>query len=140
MIEKSDENLHAGDEIDETDIDPKALFKLTKDLKLGLKNLSPHQARFLCDHYYILQNNRIRADAQIRAMVSSKESHEILVWLSKNCRFLEEQMALALKHYAMSEYMGRWAMANIGIGGTLGAGLLSYLDFAPWECSHEDKH
>lgn len=107
-------------------MDQEAILKLTKDLKDAVDTMTPNEARFLVDCYYQMQENRIRADGQIRSM--SEEPHKVLSWLSDNSSFLEQQVKSALNHYAKSKHMGRWAMEVKGIGPVLSAGLMAHID------------
>lgn len=102
--------------------------KLTKDLAAATKTLSAGEARFLVDAYYAMQENRIRTHAQIRALNSSGEPHEVLQWLAKQDETLEAQIKRALSRYAESTALGEWAMSNKGIGPVITAGLMAHID------------
>lgn len=117
----------------QTQEEPQLFDKLTKDLKEALYTMTPKQARFLVDAYYIMQDHRIRNDNQIRSMV--EEPHLVLKWMGEQSGKLEKQVQLALKHYAESQHMGRWAMAQKGIGPVIASGLLAHIEMTPWRCS-----
>jgi len=102
--------------------------KLTKDLKSASYFLSKDEARFLVDSYYMMQENRIRCDAQVREMTRSGEPHTVLQWLAEQNSMLEKEVAKALDAYSNSTPVGRWARAQYGIGPVITAGLLAHFD------------
>ena len=108
--------------------------RLTRDLALANANLTPDEARFLVDAYYQMQENRIRTAGQTRSMDGSKEPHATLHWLTYQSETLENQIKRALAQYAESQPLGEWALAQIGIGPVITAGLLAHIDFEPWKC------
>lgn len=101
-------------------------LKLSADLKKAVATMTSAEARYLVDSYYLQQENRLRCDGQIRAM--SAEPHGVIAWFSERNAALENQMRLALKRYAESQPMGRWALAVVGIGPVIAAGLLAHID------------
>lgn len=103
-------------------------WKLTKDLKKAAQNMNRNQARFLVDSYYQMQENRIRAAGQIRAMTAIKEPSDVIKWAQDKAHFMEGQIAAALKCYAEYEHMGQWAMNVKGIGPIIAAGLLAHIE------------
>lgn len=104
------------------------LIKLRKDLKEAAVTLGQHEARFLVDSYYLMQDNRIRADHQLRVLTEDKEPHLILDWLSGNASALERNIAAALGVYSGASPIGNWAESIVGIGPILSAGLISHID------------
>lgn len=103
-------------------------IKLTKDLRQAVLTMNPAEVRFLCDAYYQMQSNRIRADGQIRSMKPNGEPHAVLDWLSNKSSRLEAQVKAALGVYCMSQHVGRWSRSVKGIGPVLGAGLMAHID------------
>lgn len=103
-----------------------AIVKLTKDLKKAVATMTVDEARYLVDSYYQMQENRIRADGQIRSI--KDEPHGVLNWLSENAYTIETQIAQALRYYAEAHHMGRWAMGVKGIGPIIAAGLKAHID------------
>lgn len=99
---------------------------LNKDLREASKNLSEKEVRFLVDAYYQMQENRIRSDAQIRAM--AEEPHGVLVWLSNQNRIIENQLKLSLDIYSHNHPIGLWARSIKGIGPVIAAGFLAHID------------
>lgn len=102
--------------------------KLTRDIKKGAITLGEHEARFLVDAYYAMQEDRIRAGNQIAALTKSAEPHEILSWLADNTGVLERNIKSALDVYSDSKPLGRWARLNKGIGPVITAGLLAHIN------------
>lgn len=106
--------------------DTELYLTLTKDLKAAVTTLTPREARYLVDTYYQMQNNRLRADGQVRSMTD--EPHAVLDWLSENALRLEHQIRLALQRYAKASPLGVWALGICGIGPVISAGLLAHID------------
>lgn len=105
--------------------------KLSKDIKQAISGAAPlsrAEARFLVDAYYMMQENRIRNDAQIRSMSESQEPHDVLNWLAAQSDTLETQVRQALDRYSNASELGRWARSITGIGPVIAAGLLSHID------------
>jgi len=105
--------------------------KLNKDvLKTILSDnpLTRDEARFLVDAYYMMQEQRIRTDGQIRSMSESKEQHAVLDWLSDQSTTLEDQVKRALDKYSNASELGRWARSIVGIGPVICSGLLAHID------------
>lgn len=100
--------------------------KLTRDLRNAAATLTDHQARFLVDAYYTMQDNRIRADGQIRSM--KDEPHETLDFFATQAEDLEGQMKRALDAYSNARPIGRWARSICGIGPVIAAGLMANID------------
>lgn len=82
----------------------------------------------MVDCYYQMQDNRIRAAGQIREMRRTEEPHAVLTWFDTNSARLENYVKLALKRYAESQHMGKWALNVCGIGPVISAGLLAHID------------
>lgn len=90
--------------------------------------MTPNEVRFLVDSYYQMQENRIRADGQIRSVEASQEPHMVLSWLSTNNQFLENQIKAALGHYSNHHPVGKWSRTVKGIGPVIASGLLAHID------------
>ena len=104
------------------------ITKLTRDLRAAAQTLSPDEARYLVDAYYMMQENRIRSDAQIRALTESGEPHSVIDWLSANSTGIENGIKSALDRYSASHVVGQWARSQKGIGPVIAAGLLAHID------------
>lgn len=127
---KPDPNLQPENEPDDI------ILKLTKDLKTAVLTLNPREARFLVDCYYNMQDNRVRAASQVRAMDKDKkknpelpgEPHLVLDWLTEKSEILEGQVRAALDIYSKTKVVGRWSRSIKGIGPVLAAGLMAHID------------
>lgn len=109
-----------------TNLEP--IIKLTKDIKEASVILSEQEVRYLVDMYYQMQDGRIRADGQIRAMEKTEEPNLVLQWLSEQHSSLENQVKLALLKYAKSKPIGQWLLSICGIGPVITAGLMAHID------------
>lgn len=108
------------------DLEP--IERITKDIKEAAYLLSKDEARFLVDAYYMMQDQRIRANNQLHALSESHEPNLVLTWFSRESERLEAQVKRALDAYSGSEPVGKWARAQHGIGPVLAAGLLAHID------------
>lgn len=99
---------------------------MSRDLRKAAKTLSDVEARYLVDAYYIMQDQRIRADNQLRAMAD--EPHDILVWFGNQSEVLERQVRNALDVYSFNHPVGEWLRSVKGIGPVIAAGLLAHID------------
>lgn len=104
------------------------IARLNKDLKEATHTLSKQEVRYLVDSYYMMQENRKRADNQIRALNETGEPHEVIEWLAKNNRDLENQIKVALDVYSGNHPVGQWARSVHGIGPVIAAGLIAHID------------
>jgi Transposase IS116/IS110/IS902 family len=102
--------------------------KLSKDLKIAARTLDAEEARYLVDQYYVLQDTRIRADGQVRAMRETREPHLVLVWLGDNAARLEASIKTALQKFVEAQRPGRWLLSVYGIGPVIAAGLLAHIN------------
>lgn len=109
-------------------IQQEPIQRLRKDLLNATITLSATEARFLVDNYYTMQDNRIRAGGQIRALNESEEPHAVIDWYFKQSEQLENQIKRALNAYAESHEVGRWLLSIYGIGPVISAGLLAHVD------------
>lgn len=104
------------------------ISRLTRDLRKAATTLSAHEARFLVDAYYIIQEDRKRSTNQVRALEKAGEPHDILLWFSEQNRTLEQQLKGALDQYSMSREIGMWSRDIKGIGPVIAAGLMAHID------------
>jgi Transposase IS116/IS110/IS902 family len=129
-------------------VDPALLTpvqRLTRDLASAARTISDAEARFLVDAYYSMQDQRIRADGQIRSIVKNPvdtgdvdpatgdpmlavEPHDVLKWLSVQNSTLEGQVKRALEKYVAAHPVGAWLTSVHGIGPVISAGLLAHID------------
>lgn len=111
-------------------IDP--IDKLHKDLRDASATLTPQEARYLVDYYYIQQEDRKRAHNQVRALSEDgePEPHAIVLWMADQATRFETEIAKALGSYANSVPLGQWSQSIKGIGPVISAGLLAHIDIA----------
>lgn len=110
--------------------DLESLDKLSRDLRKASISLGPHEARFLVDAYYMIQEDRKRTFNQDRQLEKSSEPHEIISWLATQNKHLEKQIAAALDTFSAAHEEGQWARRQVGIGPIIAAGLLAHIDLA----------
>ena len=108
------------------------LQKLGKDIRIAARTLSPREARYLTDLYYQMQDNRIRAAGQIRAIEKSeeKEPHLTLDWFMMQAETLEGSIKNALGEFARGYKVGQWSQGICGIGPVISAALIAHIDAA----------
>ena len=92
--------------------------------------MSASQARYLVDLYYTVQDYRIRAANQERAQDEAEEPSAMVAWAFDAFETVESSIKSALHQYAKSSLVGRWSLAQCGIGPVLSAGLLAHIDIS----------
>lgn len=102
--------------------------RLTRDLRKASATMTASQARYLVDSYYMMQDQRIRAGNQTRALSETGEPHEVVTWLSEQSQILENSVKSALQSYAKHNPVGEWSMSIKGVGPVIAAGLLAHID------------
>lgn len=107
-------------------MEQEAVQRLGRDIRKAAEGLSAREARYLVDAYYLLQENRLRADGQIRSM--SDEPNSVLNWLADQNATLEDQVKGALDRYTKAHPMGEWMRSIKGIGPVIAAGMLAHID------------
>ena len=119
-------------------IDPSLLTpiqKLTKDLREAARTLGPAEARFLCDAYYKIQEDRIRSAHQVRTLSETTddkapEPHDTIAWLFIQEQTLENQIKAALDVYGAGHPAGVWMRSIVGCGPVITAGFLAHIDIS----------
>jgi hypothetical protein len=105
-----------------------AYMKLTRDLKASAKLLGKDEIRFLVDFYYTIQQNRIRADAQVRGNSEKGEPSALLVWAADNFWTFENNIKSALDTFTQEYTVTRWARSICGIGPVISAGFVAHFN------------
>jgi hypothetical protein len=105
-----------------------SVSRLSRDVVAAAATLSADEARFLVDCYYSMQEGRIRAGNQVRALSDSEEPCDVLIWLQDQSAILERQIGRALDRYSAANPVGAWSREVLGIGPILAAGLLAHID------------
>lgn len=103
-------------------------FRLSKDLAKAAETLRPHEARFLVDSYYQMQEDRKRSANQVRSLDAVGEPHAVVSWLTSQSKTLEGQLQRALNIYSKADPVGAWSRSIVGIGPVIAAGLLAMID------------
>jgi hypothetical protein len=116
------------------------LDKLTRDIKQAGKTLTVREARYLTDLYYQMQDNRIRAAGQIRAMEQEeiKEPHLTLDWVFNQSEKLEGSIRAVLGEFAKNRTVGAWSQSILGIGPVISAGLIANIGLTVWVCMADE--
>jgi hypothetical protein len=102
--------------------------RITRDIRDASKLIDAHEARFLVDSYYQMQDDRIRSGHQLRTLAKSGEPNSTIVWLQEQTESLEGSMQRALDAYSTSRIDGRWLRSITGIGPVIAAGLMANID------------
>lgn len=123
----------------EPDFDPErfqSVQRLSRDLRTAARNLGDHEVRFLVDAYYMIQDDRKRAESQLKALSDAGEPSTILEWLKAQSKTLESQLKGSLDRYTQSHLMGSWMRQIYGIGPVISAGMLANIYMGMWcaEC------
>jgi hypothetical protein len=105
-----------------------AVERLSRDVAHAAANLSGQQARFLVDAYYMMQDDRKRADSQKRALEENDEPNLVIRWLGEQSETLEKQILRALDEFTDAHVMGNWMRSIHGIGPVISAGMLAHID------------
>lgn len=108
--------------------DLKPIERLKRDIALTAKFLTEQEVRFLVDTYYLMQEDRKRANNQVRALTESKEPCSLVAWLAEQADTLEKQIKRALDIYVDAHPVGQWLKSIYGIGPVISAGLLAHID------------
>src|SRR6187399_124695 len=105
-----------------------AVQSLSRDMAKAAVHMTPKEARFLVDEYYMQQENRIRFDAQVRSMAETEEPNMVLGWLGAQAELLEAQIQRALTKYTDEHEIASWIKSIYGIGPVISAGLIAHID------------
>lgn len=109
-------------------VDLEPVQRLTTDLKKASVELGRHEARFLVDTYYAMQDQRIRSAHQMRTLLEQSEPHAVIAFFNRQAEVLEAQVKRALDAYTMAHAVGRWSRGIVGVGPVTAAGLLAHID------------
>lgn len=107
-------------------LDP--ITRLKADVRAAAVTLTPQEARYLVDYYYIMQEDRKRAGNQVRALQEAGEPHSVVAWTFGTAQTIERNLKSVLGIYAEQHVPGRWAMSIRGIGPIIASGLLAHVD------------
>jgi len=106
------------------------IMRLTRDIKSAAFTLGDDEARFLVDFYYIIQEDRKRSYAQVRALEANEEPNTIINWFAQQSDRMENEIKEVLNVYTTNHPMGSYMRSIYGIGPVLSAGLLAHIDIS----------
>jgi hypothetical protein len=109
-------------------IDLEPVRRLSRDIRQAALVLGDEEARYLCDAYYIMQDDRKRTFAQQRTLGENAEPNLVIGWLADQSATLETQIKSALDVYTKGHEMGSWMRSIYGVGPVISAGLLAHID------------
>lgn len=104
------------------------VVRMSRDIRAAASTLSKGEARYLVDAYYIMQDARIRAAHQRRALEEAGEPNAVMEWLGDQNQVLEDQIKAALDKFTMADPVGQWMRSIRGIGPVIAAGFLAHVD------------
>jgi len=102
--------------------------ELSRDIREASQDLTQRDGRFLIDLYYIVQDERIRAQAQVRSSQEDAEPNRLIAWAFNTMRVFENVLKASLGRFAGSYRVGQWCQAQCGIGPVLSAAMLAHFD------------
>ncbi len=109
---------------------PTGIPKASKEVVLEASKLSNAAARFIVANYYDQQEARKRADMQLRHLGDKVENQLVatLKYYGDCSAGMEGQVLRQLNSFAESSAIGRWCLAQFGVGPVLAAGLIAHID------------
>ena len=123
---------HVNDDVEDEEIMPLLRFKVSKDLKYAMSQLSPDSVRFLVDLYHTIQEDRKRTGNKIsaRAYTSAaiNDPNYFLHLIFKSMGDIERIIKCAMGVVSFRTPPGIWCLSITGIGPVLTAGLISNFD------------
>lgn len=128
------DNKDAADEAYDAEFELPPIRALDADMKRAALSLGPREARYLVDTYYTMQEYRIAAAAQARALKANNEPNAALMFQWEQMQTLERQAQLQLQRWAFAQTPGRWAQSIVGIGPVISAGLLAHINIRRCSC------
>lgn len=102
--------------------------RLSKEQVLLAKNLPLPAVRMAVSNYYRAQDGRKRADMQLRQLGDLPDLGGILEHFGETMARLETDMEKELKAFASNHPVGKWLLAQHGIGPVISAGLLAHIN------------
>ena len=107
-------------------LDP--IITMKRDIAKSAIGISKQESRFLVQYYYLMQEDRKRANNQVIALDKNEEPSSVVKYLAEQATVLEAQVKRALDKYTDSHPVGKWMKSIYGIGPVLAAGMLAELD------------
>lgn len=97
-----------------------------RDLRLIASQMDEEQARFYVKRYYILQNDRIRYNNQVRTL--GAKPNLLLSAFSEVSTRQEKLLKNVLDDYTVDHPVGSWLRSIRGIGPVIAAGIIAHID------------
>jgi hypothetical protein len=101
--------------------------RASKEVVLEAAKLHDAEARALVTNYYEAQKKRQATDMQIRH-IGDRALSPALTYTADSYAIVEQQNARFLQKYAEASPVGRWCLAQHGIGPVIAAGCLAHID------------
>jgi hypothetical protein len=98
-----------------------------KEQLLTAGKLTAPEIRFAVANYYDAQDARKRSDMQLRHL-GDKPLNSLLTFAANANAEIENTVKRTLRAVAEAHPVGRWMMAQVGIGEIIAAGLLAHID------------
>ena len=106
-------------------------MRLTQSRKREfIDNASRQEIAYLVREYYIAQENRIRANAQMRALADEAQPTFMLEYLSAHGKKTEALITRILDAWTEEDQVTAWARQFIGVGPVIAAGFRARINFA----------
>lgn len=108
--------------------------RMSREIASSAAELSADEARYLVDAYYIMQEDRKRANNQVYAVTNASDKqhvvseNRVIQWLATQAETVEAQIKRALDKYTEKHQMGSWMREIVGIGPVISAGLLAHIN------------
>lgn len=104
--------------------------RMSREKVLTAANVSNAAARFIVSDYYRTQELRKRADLQLRHLGEGAATELVhhLEYIGTTHAVMESQIQRQLEVYAKNNPIGRWMLAQLGVGPVISAGFLAFLD------------
>jgi len=102
--------------------------RLSKDVKLAGAKMNRSSARFMVDTYYQLQTFRQASDRMVKDGEKAGEESTALQWVAGVHGRMELAVRAMLGVWAEQSEVGRWSIAQYGIGPVIAAGMLAHIE------------
>ena len=106
-----------------------AHVRLTRDMRAAAEVMGADEARFMVDLFETKQRERIRNNNRVKALEKEGEPTSLLSHFLALDKAMEAQIGAALQKYAPQTRLGRWMLAQKGVGPLIAARLLAFIDW-----------
>lgn len=103
------------------------LLRLDRDLRKASQLLGRKEVLGLTKLYYQIQEFR-KAAANQKRSAGAREPNQVVAWVHKNMKILEDDIKRAMDSFTDAYQVGRWLKSICGIGPVLSAGFMAHLD------------